>query len=456
MAGEKILIIDDEPDIGWAFTTVLSCEGYRIITAKTAREGMSRIKREIPNMVFLDMKLPDQNGLDLLKEVKKNFKDLLVIMLTGYQTVETAVEAMKSGAYDYVSKPLPNERLRIIVKNGLHIQSLTQEAATLRSGLPKGYSLNGIVAGSPQMQKVFDLIRRVAIHDVTGLILGESGTGKELVARAIHNMSQRRDKPFIPLDCTALPETLVESELFGYEKGAFTGAAERKQGRFEQAEGGTLFLDEIANMSPQIQTKLLRVIQEREFMRLGGRQPIKIDVRLIVATNADLNKAIQLGQFREDLYHRISTVTTHLPPLRERQGDIPLLCHSFLEKFSREMNKKAPKISSKAQQFLNSYHWPGNIRELENTIKSAILLADNMVLPEHLPFLAYSVPDMVEIPSQMDGSLIEISRRSAQTTEKELILRILSEVRWNKRKAASMLKIDYKTLYNKMKRLGIQ
>jgi DNA-binding NtrC family response regulator len=362
---------------------------------------------------------------------------------------------MKLGAYDYVPKPLPNERLRIIVRNALNVQSLAREVATLRAGL-QGHPLNGMVASSPQMQRVFDLIRRVATHDVTVLIQGESGTGKELIARAIHDLSQRRDKPFVPLDCTTLPEALVESEIFGYEKGAFTGAAERKPGRFEQAHEGTLFLDEIGNLSPQIQMKLLRVIQEREFVPLGGKKPTKVDVRLIVATNADLNKAIKLGQFREDLYHRIYTVTIHLPPLRERQGDIPLLCNYFLERFSQEMKKKAPKISSKAQQLLNSYHWPGNVRELENTIKAAVLLADEVVLPEHLTSLTQSLPTPAEDPSHLKGSLIDVSRRSAQTMEKELIIRVLREVRWNKTKAARALAIDYKTLYNKMKKFEIE
>lgn len=456
MAGEKILIVDDEPEIGRAFAMALSGEGYRITTAGSAKAGMSRIKNEPPDLVFLDMKLSDKSGLDLLKEIKGIFKDLLVIMLTGYQTVESAVEAMKLGAYDYIPKPLPNERLRILVKNALKVQSLTREVATLKAGLSKGHPFNGMVASSPQMQEVFDLTKRIATHDVTVLIQGESGTGKELIVRAIHDLSQRRDKPFVPLDCTTLPETLVESEIFGYEKGAFTGAAERKPGRFEQAHGGTLFLDEIGNLSPQIQMKLLRVIQEREFVPLGGKRPIKVDVRLIVATNADLNRAIQLGQFREDLYHRIHTVTIHLPPLKERQGDVLLLCHYFLERFSQEMKKKAPKISQEAQQLLNSYHWPGNVRELENTIKAAVLLADEVVLPEHLTSLTQYLPTTAADPSQIEGSLIEVSRQSAQTVEKELILRTLEEAKWNKTKAAGMLKIDYKTLYNKMKRLGLQ
>ncbi|MCG2676948.1 sigma-54 dependent transcriptional regulator, partial [bacterium] len=325
----------------------------------------------------------------------------------------------------------------------------------LRKEIGKRFALECIIGNSPQMEKVFDLIRRVATHDVTVLLHGASGTGKELIAQAIHYASSRSNGPFIAIDCATLPETLVESELFGYERGAFTGAEARKLGKFELVQGGSLFLDEIGNLTPDTQVKLLRALQERKIERLGGKRPINVDVRLIAATNVNLEKAMEKGLFREDLYHRLNVFPIYLPPLKEREGDVPLLAKYFLAEFNKELKKEVRKISEEAMGLLINYRWPGNVRELENTIKSAILLAEETILPQHLPQKIQAVRDEVNL-SELKGSLKEVSRKATQRIEKELITRVLREVHWNKSKASQLLNVDYKTLYNKIKEYGIK
>jgi len=384
--------------------------------------------------------------------------------------VETAVEAMKLGAYDYLTKPLPNDRLKIIVRNALETVGLSREVHGLKQEASKRWSWDRFIGGSPQMQNVFDLVRKVATHDVTVLLRGESGTGKELVARAVHAESLRQTHPFVPLDCATLPEALVESEIFGYEKGAFTGAMDRKPGRFERADKGTLFLDEVGNLAPHVQMKLLRVLQESEVERLGGKEVISVDVRLIAATNMDLEDLMRRGVFRDDLFHRLNVFVISLPPLREREGDLELLSKYFLEKINRELDRSTAEISEEAMAIMRRYAWPGNIRELQNTLQSAVILAGDSILPQHLPVRllnghAPSQPPLetgstserreeslsTQTVSRTGGAKTASMKQVAKKAERDLIVETLDNCYWNKAKAARQLGVDYKTLYNKIK-----
>jgi len=453
LAQEKILIIDDEPDIGWLFSKILSEEGYQVLVALNGQEGISKIKTEQPDLVFLDLKLPGMDGVETLLRIRQFDKDLLVIALTGYATVKTAVEAMKLGAYDYLSKPVNIEKIKIIIRNALRTRYLTKEVANLRRKTKEQFGINRIIGDSPQIQKVHGLIKTVATHDITVLLQGESGTGKEMVAQAIHYGSNRADKPFVVIDCSILPDTLVESEIFGYEKGAFTGAHERKLGKIELAQRGTLFLDEVGNLTSHHQVKLLRVIQEREIERLGGKKPIKVDVRLIAATNINLERAIKVGRFREDLYYRLNVFPIRLPPLKEREGDVPLLAKYFLIKFNHALNKKVENISPKAMELLINYSWPGNVRELMNVMESAVLLAGDTILPKHLP---EKIQAIHEESIGLQGSLKQVSKQAKRKVEKELIAKVLKKANWNKSKASKILNVDYKTLYYKIKEYNIK
>ncbi len=470
----KILVVDDQPEIGWLFGKVLGEEGFQVLTAETADEAIAVIKKDQPDLIFLDVQLPGQDGIALLRSIQKFDSRQLVIMLTGHGQVETAVEAMKLGAYDYLTKPLPNDRLKIIVRNALQTVGLSRELHGLKQEASKRWNWERFIGGSPQMQNIFDLIRKVATHDVTVLLRGESGTGKELVARAVHAESHRQNRPFVPLDCATLPDALVESEIFGYEKGAFTGALDRKPGRFERANKGTLFLDEIGNLAPHVQMKLLRVLQEGEVERLGGKAAISVDVRLIAATNMDLEELMRRGEFREDLFHRLNVFVISLPSLRERNGDLELLSKYFLEKFNRELDRSASSISDEAMAIMQRYPWPGNIRELQNTLKSAVILAGDIILPRHLParLLDGRGAEYASLApcneSDQQGATLSVKpatcsqtlksasmRQVAKKAERDLIVETLWNCRWNKARAARQLGVDYKTLYNKIKAYGI-
>jgi len=461
----KILVVDDEPEIGWAFAKVLGEDGYEILTAKNGKEAFAKVEREQPDVVFLDVKLPGMDGLSILRKIKEARHAQLVIMLTGHEDVKTAVEAMKLGAYDYLIKPLPNERLKIIVQHALETMALNRQVNTLSQEISKRVTLERIIGTSVQMQHVFELVRKVATHDVTVLLRGMSGTGKELIARAIHEESHRREQPFIPIDCATLPETLVESEIFGYERGAFTGALDRKPGRFELAQHGTLFLDEVGNLTPPVQMKLLRVLQEREVERLGGKSAIPVDVRVIAATNMDLEGLMKRGAFRDDLYHRLNVFTIVLPPLKEREGDLEVLSKYFLDRFNRELNKQVQACSEEAMALMHRYPWPGNVRELENAIKSAVILAEDLsavpgtaqagrILPQHLPAQLMSASVQPQTAARTE-TLKVTSKQAAKEAERELIIKTLTSCHWNKAQAARRLGIDYKTLYNKIKAYGI-
>ena len=465
----KILVVDDEPEIGWLLSRILGEDGYQVRTAKTGKEALARIEKEQPDLIFLDVKLPGQDGMAVLQKIKESKSKQLVIMLTAHEDVRTAVEAMKLGAYDYLIKPLPNDRLKIIVRHALQTVELSRQINGLKQEISKRWTLDQLIGASPQMHQVSQLVRKVATHDVTVLLRGETGTGKELVARAIHAESHRREHPFIPLDCTTLPETLVESEIFGYEKGAFTGAVERKPGRFERAQQGTLFLDEISNLSVHVQMKLLRVLQEGEVERLGGKEGVPIDVRLIAAANTNLENLMNRGAFRDDLYHRLNVFVIWLPPLREREGDLEVLSKYFLERFNRELNRSVHGISPEAMALMRGYGWPGNVRELQNAIKSAVILTDDWILPQHLPAglangrgalqtpadTANSSEQGSEFSAGLPGSETEAlktnSRQAAKEVERKLIVKMLLNCHWNKAQAARRLGVDYKTLYNKIK-----
>jgi len=456
---ETILLVDDDPQMLWVLSKILSEEGYRVIIAEGGKKALTKVEEEKPDLVILDMVMPGMDGIQTLKKAKGIDKNLLIIILTAYGSIESAVKAIKLGAYDYLTRPIDNERLKIVIKNALKAQSLSRKVSNLQEQLREKFRFNNIIGNSSQMQKVYELVKRAAPYDVTVLLQGETGTGKELIARAIHWNSSRANRPFVPIDCAALPESLVESEIFGYEKGAFTGADRRKLGKTELAEGGTLFLDEVGNLIPAIQVKLLRALEERKIEHLGGKKPIGVNVRVITATNVDLRESIKKGLFREDLYHRLNVFPIFLPPLRERKGDVLLLAKHFLQEFTQKLNKQVKAFSAEAIKGLLEYQWPGNVRELKNTVESALLLADDTILPEHLFLNMQKMNDELEvnwsIELQKDVSLNKMSKRITHKVERRLIIQALKETHWNKRKTARILDIDYKTLYNKMKKYSI-
>ncbi|HAJ33018.1 MAG TPA: Fis family transcriptional regulator [Candidatus Atribacteria bacterium] len=469
MADVNILIIDDEVDLCQTLSELLEGEeGYKVSIVNSGKNGLAKIKEEVPDLVLLDIKMPEMDGIETLEKIKAIDKDILVIMLTAYQTVDTAVKAMKLGAYDYISKPFNYEELKITIKRALETRDLSQEVISLRHQLREKFSFSNIIRRSDKMKEVLYKIEKVAPTDTTILIRGESGTGKELIAKTIHQYSTRKDKPFIAVDCAGLTETLIESELFGHTKGAFTGAIAKKIGKFELAEGGTLFLDEIGNLPVNIQVKLLRVLQEREINRIGEKYPIKIDVRIIVATNANLEKAMKRGTFREDLYYRVNVFSIFLPPLREKKEDIPLLALHFLNQFNYNiLGKNVKNISEESIKLLVDYSWPGNVRELQNVIQQAIIMAEDVILPEHLPHYiketnvetkADKNPVGADLVSTLpyDFSLKKMINQLSQNAERKVISDVLKRTNWNKAEAARLLKINYKTLYLKIKEYKIE
>jgi DNA-binding NtrC family response regulator len=464
----NILIIDDEVELCQSLSEILKEEeeGYKVSVANSGKDGLAKIKEEAPDLVLLDIKMPEMDGIETLEKIRAINKDILVIMLTAYQTVETAVKAMKLGAYDYISKPFNYEELKIIIKRALQTRDLSQEVISLRHQLRDKFSFKNIIGRSDKIKEVLYKIEKVAPTNATVLIRGESGTGKELIAKTIHQYSPRKDKPFIAVDCAGLTETLIESELFGHTKGAFTGAINKKIGKFELAQGGTLFLDEIGNLPINIQIKLLRTLQEREISRIGEKYPIKIDARFVVATNANLEEAMISGTFREDLYHRINVFSIFLPPLREKKEDIPLLALYFLNQFNLMLEKNIKSISEESMELLIDYPWPGNVREVQNVIQQAIIMAEDIILPKHLPFYikenkvgADPVSARIEEGKRTDLaeglSLKEMINRFSKDTERGIILEALKRTNGNKAEAARLLKINYKTLYLKIKEYNL-
>ncbi len=437
----RLLIVDDELSVRDSLAKWFHEEGYEVGIAEDANNALTRLAESRWDAALLDIKMHGIDGIELQKRIHEIDPELIVIMMTGYASVETAVAALKNGAYDYVTKPLDPDEIAHLVKKALAHRRTEQENVRLRETVAEVARPDDIVGQSSIMQKLFDAIETVGPTDATVLITGESGTGKELVARAIHHASPRKFHPLVVIHCGALTETLLESELFGHEKGAFTGAQYRKKGKFEIAEGGTVFLDEIGDISLKTQTDLLRVLQEREIVRVGGNQPIKVDFRCIAATNKDLERSIEEGKFRPDLFYRLNVFRIELPPLRERRDDIPSLVNHFVSKFSLQMNKKITRVSPGAMNLLQLQPWAGNVRELENAVERAMVVAQEPEIREtDFVFKAASVPNGA--PKSLD----EI--------EKAHILRTLETVGWNQTRAAEILNIDRVTLHHKLKRYG--
>lgn len=451
----NVLIIDDEPLMRLSISDALKAEGYNIASVESGGEGLKAIKDNVYDIVITDLKLPEVDGLHILKSCRHYSPMTKILMITAYGSVETAVEAMRMGAYDYITKPFSMDEMIIIVKRLIRLRNLEDENIYLKEKIEDKYDFNGIIGKSNKMKEVFEKVKVVAQSDTTVLITGESGTGKELVANAIHYNSPRKDEAFIKVSCAALPETLLEAELFGHEKGAFTGAVKQKKGRFELAHKGTLFLDEIGEISLTVQVKLLRVLQERELERVGGIETINVDVRIICATQRDLKKEVQKGSFREDLYYRLNVVPVFLPPLRERKEDILLLVEHFLDAYSKQMNKPIKNLSLEVRELLLKYDFPGNVRELENAIERGVTLCrDGEIQAWDLPEDICSCCDAgFKVANRLHYS--EPLSSALSVFEKQYICRVIEEAGGNKTLAAKMLGISRKTLWEKCRAYGL-
>ncbi|HVP77764.1 MAG TPA: sigma-54 dependent transcriptional regulator [Thermodesulfobacteriota bacterium] len=438
----KILVVDDEPLVRDVVSKGLSkMGGYDVDVAQGGSEAVEKIEKDVFDLVLTDLKMPEMDGLELLKAIKGTRPDMMVILMTAYGTIETAVEAMKMGANDYITKPVNFQDLLIHISKVQQESSLLKENRLLRMEVKKKFEFNNIIGKSKKMQEVFSLIEKVALGSSTVIIYGGSGTGKELVAKAIHYNSPRADRAFIPFNCGAIPETLVESELFGHTKGAFTGAIQAKKGLFEEANGGTLFLDEISTILPSVQVKLLRVLQEKELMKVGSTERTRIDVRMIAATNENLEENMKKGKFREDLFYRLHVFPIFLPDLKDRREDIPLLAYHFLDFYSKEAKKEIKGISKEAVKLLLEYHWPGNVRELENAIARAVIMTDQDQLgPNDFP------KDLTEGLTEMIKRGVK-DRKSLEDIKSQYIREILKEVGGNKRIASEILGVNPRTLY---------
>ncbi|MDI6791293.1 MAG: sigma-54 dependent transcriptional regulator [bacterium] len=455
MLKERIIVVDDNNDERELLAEILSTEGYNVIPLNDGEKALQKLKELPVNIVITDLKMPGLDGLQLLSIIKESYPNVDVILVSGYGTIGDAVEAMKYGAFEYVTKPIRINELKIIVKKVMEQQMLKEENRMLRKKLEgKDGVCNMIIGRESKMQEIYHLIETVADSNTNILIRGESGTGKRVVAQTIHYNSYRKDRPFVEVSCGALPETILESELFGHVRGAFTGAIRDKVGRFELANGGTIFLDEIDAFSPNLQVKLLHVIQDKEFERVGDSKTLKVDVRIVAATNRDLDEEIAKRRFREDLYYRLNVVSMTLPPLRDRIGDIPLLVEHFLDKYSRQANKEVMGIQEEATKMLIRYNWPGNVRELENVIERAVVLAkSNSITAEDLPKSFHSARDRRNKP-QVKGGRRNL-RESLEEPEREIISNVLKRTNWNRKRAAEILGINRTTLYNKMRKYGL-
>jgi DNA-binding NtrC family response regulator len=451
MKSGKILVVDDDPAEREGLARLVGQWGYEVETASSGEEALNLVETQHPAVVVTDLVLPEMDGLTLLQKLKETGRPPIVLLVTGHGTVETAVEAMRHGAFDYLTKPVDTTRLQVLLEKSIEQESLSREVNLLRHQLRQKGSFGQMVGQSRGMQEVYRWVELAGTSTAPVLVYGESGTGKELVARTVHELSNRRNKPFVAINCAAIPETLIESELFGHERGAFTGATERRLGCFELTDGGTLFLDEIAEMDPNTQAKLLRVLQEGSFRRVGGgKHEIQVDVRVVAATNQVPTEAIANGKLREDLFYRLNVFSIHLPPLRDRREDIPLLARNFIEEFNRQDNRQVRGLSSEAEKELERYHWPGNVRELRNVIQRAVVISGSgLIGTEHLPdtVLRAAAP----APAAAAGSVTPI-----REMERDMILRALEETGQDKRRAAQLLGISLKTLYNKLAKYGIQ
>ncbi len=444
MGNTKILIVDDELIMRESLAGWLERDGHDVDTAASGEEALYKCKDRRFDILLVDIKMEGMSGLDVLKQIKGSDPDVAVVMITAYGSIPSAIEAMKNGAYDYLLKPFDPNELGVIIEKIIDIQAQAKENLYLKQEYKDRARFESMIAQSRPMQEIFDLIQDVAPTDSTVLITGETGTGKGLAAKAIHTNSPRSEGPFVIVNCGAFPEHLLESELFGYQKGAFTDAKTTKKGRLELAHGGTLFLDEVGEISMRMQIDLLRILEDRVFYRLGGTQPIEADFRVIAATNSDLEKAIRQGTFREDLYYRLNVISFRMPPLRERKDDIPLLAQHFVHRFAQETNKPIDQISREALDEMMLYEWPGNVRELQNAIERAVVVGKGRKIMLHdLPILQ---------PERLSSAI----RKSLNEVEKLHIIQVLQETEWNISKSAQTLGIDRSTLYNKIKRYNIQ
>ncbi len=453
-AETRILIVDDDRIILDSLCEFLSVVGYQVVGVSSYDEAVAALEQSPFDLLLTDVNMPGGNGFELLHHARKRFPETVAIMMTAYGTIESAVEAIKMGAYDYLTKPIVDEELELCVERALNQQMLLRENRELRHRLDERYGLRAMVGHDYRMLKLFDMIESVAASKVTVLIQGESGTGKSMVAKVVHQQSDRADRPFIEVSCGAIPESLLESELFGHAKGAFTGAVASKVGKFKAADGGTVFLDEIATASPALQVKLLRVLQSKEFEPVGSNKTESVDVRVVLATNVDLEQEVKEGRFREDLFYRLNVITLQMPPLRDRVGDVPLLAKSFLNKFAKEQGSDIVDFEENTLKVMQQYHWPGNVRELENAVERAVVLTKGRkITTEDLP------PRVREGTPQADQTIEYTSttlKNALEIPEKKIIEAALKANDWNRQATADQLDINRTTLYKKMKRYRLE
>jgi two-component system response regulator AtoC len=464
----RVLVIDDDPGVRDYMEALVSRQGYRVFAVGDGEQALKTLDETQPDVITLDVVLPGIDGLETLSRLKQRVPDVPVVMLSGHGQARTIVEAMRLGASDFLRKPFEVEELELAFQKALEKRALKQEVERLRGRARSEAELLLLCGDNPKMREIRDIIEQVADTDITVLVRGDSGTGKELVARTLFQLSGRRDKPFVKVNCAALPSELLESELFGFEKGAFTGAQKRKLGKFEYANHGTIFLDEISEMHPALQAKLLQVLQDGEFSRLGGDGDVRVDTRIIAATNRNLEEAVGDGSFREDLYYRLNVVTVHMPPLRDRLDAIPLLVDHFLKKNNEQYRKSVKHLSPETMEIFLGYHWPGNVRELENMVRRMVVLGNETAVLEEIAERGVESPEQEESRGVLDlealgadfsngegMDLKAISRRAAQLAEKRVIERVLQQTRWNRKEAAARLQISYKALLYKMKENGL-
>jgi len=457
MIEERVLVVDDEPGMKEFLKIMLEKMGYQADAADSGEDAIKRLEQGKYKLVICDLKMPRISGMEVLRRSKEVNPEVPVIMITAFGTAESAVEAMKLGAYDYISKPFKVDEIQLVINKALEKARLLEENIQLKRELKNKYGFHQLIGLSEPMRKIYEIIRQTAPTKSNILISGESGTGKELVAKAIHYNSPRRNHPLLTVNCASIPESLLESELFGHTRGAFTGAYQSKRGVFELADQGSIFLDEISEMTPGLQAKLLRVIEDKSFRKVGGEQELKVDVRIIAATNRDIEKEIKTGRFREDLFYRLNVIHIHLPPLRERKEDIPILAQHFLEKYSAEMKKPIRKISKEAEEMLIKYHWPGNVRELENVIERAVSMEKTeAILPESItekvrcPENVLDLASSFQIPSQ--GINLE---KTMENLERKMLKEALLQSRGNQTRAAELLGLSFRSFRYRIKKLGI-
>ncbi|HDG68154.1 MAG TPA: sigma-54-dependent Fis family transcriptional regulator [candidate division Zixibacteria bacterium] len=452
-----ILVVDDEESICQLLEVMLTEEGYWVRTATSYDEAMKLFETDQFDVVIADIMMPDVDGLTLLKDVKKVDPEIPVILITAYASLGSAVEALRYGAFDYITKPFKMDQIRYAVKRALETRALRRENRILKRELRRESDLSKFIGVSDAVREIKQLVRKIAPTDSTVLITGESGTGKELIARAIHQLSPRADGPFITINCAAIPETLLESELFGYVKGAFTGATTNKEGLFRAAHGGTFFMDEVGEISPDIQAKLLRMLETHQIIPLGATKPVEVDVRLIAATNKDLARMVDEGKFRRDLFYRLNVIHIHIPPLRERPEDIIPIAEHYVQVIADRMNCPAPKLSREAMQLLQGARWEGNVRELENVLERAMIMCDgDVILPEHLPDYIRNAPQTAAVPERVAGGQVLGRVLPLDEIEKAYILWAILQCGGNKSEAAKKLGIDLSTLYRKIERYGLK